>query len=69
MAVAWIEAGGRWGIVQEIKGALSRDGYDVVEWRAGGTDPETGRLRSVLDITGSGEVAREFQTSSWRTRD
>lgn len=68
MAVAWIEAGGHWGITQGLKVALTRDGYDLVEWRTGGTDPQTGRLRSVLDITGDGEVTRDFATNSWPTR-
>lgn len=68
VAVAWIEVGGHWGRTQFLLTTLPELGYEVEHWNAGWTDAGTGRLASVLDITGGGRVKRALSTDRWPDR-
>lgn len=67
MARAWIDGlGGHWGRVAFTSTDLQRAGYIVVELHTGDTDPWTGRMVSVLHI--SGEELTNCP-ESWLTRE
>lgn len=67
--MAWIDVGGHWGRTQFLLTTLHELGYEVEYWSAGWTDAETGRLASILDITGGGRVKRALSTDRWPDRD